>query len=203
MAVVALLIGGNSVSAQEVRASITGIVQDASGAAISGAKVVVTNLQQNTTVETVTNATGNYVTPLLQPGEYRMTVTFPGFNQYVRPSIILQMQDRARVDVQLKLGEITETVTVTDSVSMIESETASRSQTINNAIIADVPTQGRSAFQLAWAAAGVVKKGDWRFLRAFDTAGQSNFSVNGGLNKQNEESCFVTGLMRFTWSANQ
>ncbi|MCC7343223.1 MAG: TonB-dependent receptor [Bryobacterales bacterium] len=186
MAVVALLIGGNSVSAQEVRASITGIVQDASGAAISGAKVAVTNVQQNTTVETVTNATGNYVTPLLQPGEYRMTVTFPGFNQYVRPSIILQMQDRARVDVQLKLGEITETVTVTDSVSMIESETASRSQTINNAIIADVPTQGRSAFQLAWAAAGVVKKGDWRFLRAFDTAGQSNFSVNGGLNKQNE-----------------
>lgn len=186
IAVLALLIGGEKVSAQEVRASITGIVQDASGAAVSGARVVVTNLQQNTSVETVTNAAGNYVTPLLQPGEYRMTVTFPGFSQYVRPSIVLQMQDRARVDVQLALGEITESVTVTDSVSMIESETASRSQTINNAIIADVPTQGRNAFQLAWAAAGVVKKGDWRFLRSFDTGGNSNFAVNGGLNKQNE-----------------
>ncbi len=186
MATLAILMGGLAVSAQEVRASITGIVQDASGAAVSGAKVAVTNLQQNTTVETVTNASGNYVTPLLQPGEYKMTVTFPGFSQYVRPSIVLQMQDRARVDVQLKLGEVTESVTVTDSVSMIESETASRSQTINNALIADVPTQGRNAMQLAWAAAGVVKKGDWRFLRAFDTAGNSNFSVNGGLNKQNE-----------------
>ena len=184
--VLALLVGGHKVSAQEVRASITGIVQDASGAAVSGAKVAVTNLQQNTTVETVSNASGNYVTPLLQPGEYRMTVTFPGFSQYVRPSIVLQMQDRARVDVQLVLGEITESVTVTDSVSLIESETASRSQTINNAIIADVPTQGRNAMQLAWAAAGVVKKGGWRYLRAFDTAGNSNFAVNGGINKQNE-----------------
>ncbi|MCZ2154512.1 MAG: TonB-dependent receptor [Bryobacterales bacterium] len=186
LAVLALLLGSFTASAQEVRASITGIVQDATGAAIAGAKVVVTNLQTNTSVETVSNASGNYVTPLLQPGEYRMTVSFPGFNQYVRPSILLQMQDRARVDVQLTLGEITESVTVTDNVSLIESETASRSQTINNTLIADVPTQGRNAMQLAWSAAGVVKKGDWRFLRAFDTAGNSNFAVNGGLNKQNE-----------------
>lgn len=186
LAVLALLIGSYPASTQEVRASITGIVQDATGAAIAGAKVMVTNVQTNSSVETVSNASGNYVTPLLQPGEYRMTVSFPGFNQYIRPGIVLQMQDRARVDVQLTLGEITESVTVTDSVSMIESETASRSQTINNTLITDVPTQGRNAMQLAWAAAGVVKKGDWRYLRSFDTAGNSNFAVNGGLNKQNE-----------------
>ena len=174
MATLAILMGGLGVSAQEVRASITGIVQDASGAAVPGARVAVTNLQQNTTVETVTNASGNYVTPLLQPGEYKMTVTFPGFSQYVRPSIVLQMQDRARVDVQLKLGEVTESVTVTDSVSMIESETASRSQTINNTLIADVPA--RRTERDAACVGGcpvIVKKGDWRSCAPFDTAGNS------------------------------
>ena len=186
IAVLLILCSGQQGEAQEVRASITGIIQDASGAAISGARVAVTNIQQNTTVETVTNASGNYVTPFLTPGEYRMTVTFPGFSQYVRSSIVLQTQDRARVDVQLTLGEVTESVTVTDSVSLIESETASRSQVISNKLIEDVPTQGRNPFQLAWAAAGVVKSGDWRFLRSFDTGGTSGFSVNGGLVKENE-----------------
>ena len=172
--------------AQEVRASITGIIQDSSGAPIPGARIVVSNLQQNVSVETQSNATGNYVTPFLAPGEYKMTVQFTGFRQYVRSSIILETQDRARVDVTLTLGDVAESITVTDSVALVESETASRSQVIANKLIEDVPTQGRNPFQLAWAAAGVVKTGDWRFLRSFDTGGTSNFSVNGGRSRENE-----------------
>jgi len=171
---------------QEVRASITGIVTDASGAAVAGATVVVTSAESNVAVETKTNATGNYTTPFLNPGRYRMSVQFPGFKQYVRENIVLQTQDRARIDVALTLGEVSESVTVLESVSMLETETASRSQVIANKLIEEVPTQGRNPFQLAWAAAGVIKTGDWRYLRSFDTGGTSNFSVNGGLNKENE-----------------
>ena len=173
-------------SAQEVRASITGIVTDSTGAAVAGATVTVTSATSNVALETRTNAGGNYTTPFLNPGTYRLTVQFAGFKQYVRENIVLQTQDRARVDVALTIGEVSESVTVSESVSMLETETASRSQVIANKLIEEVPTQGRNPFQLAWAAAGVIKTGDWRFLRSFDTGGTSNFSVNGGVNKENE-----------------
>jgi hypothetical protein len=173
-------------SAQEVRASITGIVTDSTGAAVAGATVIVTSATSNVALETRTNVGGNYTTPFLNPGSYRLTVQFAGFKQYVRENIVLQTQDRARVDVSLTIGEVSESVTVSESVSMLETETASRSQVIANKLIEEVPTQGRNPFQLAWAAAGVIKTGDWRFLRSFDSGGTSNFSVNGGLNKENE-----------------
>ena len=181
-----VLLGAVPLAAQEVRASITGIVTDSTGAAVAGATVTITSAESNIAVETRTNASGNYTTPFLNPGRYRLTVQFAGFKQYVRENIVLQTQDRARVDVPLTIGEVSESVTVSESVSMLETETASRSQVIANKLIEEVPTQGRNPFQLAWAAAGVIKTGDWRFLRSFDTGGTSNFSVNGGLNKENE-----------------
>ncbi|MCO5353271.1 MAG: carboxypeptidase-like regulatory domain-containing protein [Bryobacteraceae bacterium] len=186
VAVFAVSLAVAPASAQEVRASITGIVTDSTGAAVAGATVTVTSATSNVALETRTNAGGNYTTPFLNPGTYRLTVQFAGFKQYVRENIVLQTQDRARVDVSLTIGEVSESVTVSESVSMLETETASRSQVIANKLIEEVPTQGRNPFQLAWAAAGVIKTGDWRFLRSFDTGGTSNFSVNGGVNKENE-----------------
>ncbi|HRJ21979.1 MAG TPA: carboxypeptidase regulatory-like domain-containing protein, partial [Bryobacteraceae bacterium] len=186
LAVFAVSLAVAPASAQEVRASITGIVTDSTGAAVAGATVTVTSATSNVALETRTNAGGNYTTPFLNPGTYRLTVQFAGFKQYVRENIVLQTQDRARVDVSLTIGEVSESVTVSESVSMLETETASRSQVIANKLIEEVPTQGRNPFQLAWAAAGVIKTGDWRFLRSFDTGGTSNFSVNGGVNKENE-----------------
>jgi hypothetical protein len=60
-------------------------------------------------------------------------------------------------------------------VSALETETASRSQIISNQLIANLPTQGRNPFQIAWAAPGVVKTGGWRYLRSFDIGGTSGF----------------------------
>jgi hypothetical protein len=175
-----------SAVAQEVRASITGLVTDSSGAAVAGAQVTATRTDRNVAIETRTNEGGNYTTPFLDPGIYRVTVQLPGFKQYVRERVELQTQDRARLDVTLEVGDIAESVSVTDSISQLETETASRSQVISNKLIEQVPTQGRNPFQLAWAAGGVIKTGDWRYLRSFDVGGTSNFSVNGGVNRENE-----------------
>lgn len=173
-------------NSQEVRASITGLVTDPTGAPVANALVTVTNLANNISVAAQTNDTGNYVTPFLAPGQYELTAGAPGFKKFVRQNIILQSQDKARVDVKLEVGEVTTSVTVTESVSQLQTETASRGQTLASEIIANVPTQGRNPFQIAWAAPGVIKSGSWRYLRSFDIGGTSGMSINGGREKENE-----------------
>ncbi len=175
-----------SVSAQEVRAALTGVVYDPSGAPVAGAKVSATNVSQQVSISAESNVTGDYRLPHLVPGAYLLTVEAPGFKRFIRENIILRAQDVRRIDVTLELGEVVESVTVSEAVSQLETETATRSQVIANELIMELPTQGRNPWQLAWAAAGVVKTGSWRYLRTLDIAGTSNVSINGGRNRENE-----------------
>lgn len=180
------VIPSTRLAAQEVRASVTGIVTDSSGAAVANATVTVVNVGNRVAVSTTTNQTGNYVTPFLAPGVYELTIEAQGFKKFVRQNMVLQLQDKARVDAQLEVGDLTQNVTVSDAVSTLETETASRSTTLSNEMIANLPTQGRNPFQIAWAAPGVFKAGGWRYLRSFDIAGTSGFSANGGRSSENE-----------------
>src|SRR6185503_13638773 len=124
--------------AQEVRASISGVISDPSGAPIPGAMVNATNVSKNTRVSTQSNDSGNYLTPFLEPGTYTLTVERDGFKRFQREQIILQTLDKARVDVQLQVGAVSESVTVSSSVSPLQTETASRSQIISNELIANL-----------------------------------------------------------------
>ncbi len=172
--------------AQEVRASISGIVTDPTGAPIAGATITVTSAATNATVVTQSADSGNYLTSFLSPGTYRITVEHAGFKKFVAESITLATLDKARVDVQLQIGSISDSVTVTSVTPSIETETASRGTSISNELIANLPTQGRNPFQIAWAAPGVFKAGGWRYLRSFDIGGTTGFSVNGGRSSENE-----------------
>jgi hypothetical protein len=176
----------NNATAQEVRASITGVVTDSSGAPVVGATVTATNVAQNVSVSTQTNESGIYLTPYLVPGVYRVTAELQGFKRVVRENVVLQTQDRARLDLSLEVGEMTQSVTVSADVSLLQTESSTRSQVIATELINQVPTQGRNPFQIAWAAPGVIKTGGWRYLRSFDIAGTTNFAVNGGRNRENE-----------------
>jgi hypothetical protein len=174
------------VRAQDVRASISGIVTDPSGAPVVSATVAVTSVTTNSRVSTSTNETGYYVTPFLTPGAYTLSAERPGFRKFVRENIVLQSLDKARIDVELQIGALTDSVTVTAAVTSLQTETATRGQTLSNELIDNVPTQGRNPFQIAWAAPGVVKTGTFRYLRSFDIGGTSGMSINGGRNKENE-----------------
>ncbi|HSB16935.1 MAG TPA: TonB-dependent receptor [Bryobacteraceae bacterium] len=176
----------SAANAQEVRASLTGIVSDPSGAPVAGATITVVNLSTNITVSAQTNPTGNYTVPFLAPGTYRMTVQQQGFRRFVRENIVLEAQARVRIDASLELGELSQSVTVSESVSLLQTESATRAQVISNDLLANVPTQGRNPFQIAWTAPGVIKTGSWRYLRSFDIGGTSGLSINGGRNKENE-----------------
>lgn len=174
------------VKAQEVRATLSGIVTDASGAPVPAAAVTLTSVERNVSTQSQTNESGNYAFPFVAPGTYRLTVERAGFKKYSRENILLEAQDRARADVTLDLGDLTQSVTVQADVSLLQTETASRGQIISNQIISNLPTQGRNPFQIAWSMPGVVKTGDWRYLRSFDIGGTTGFSINGGKRGDNE-----------------
>ena len=174
---------------QEIRASISGIVTDPTGAPVAGAVVTTTSVATNSSVTTVTNEAGSYLTPFLAPGSYTLGVEHTGFKKFVRENIGLESLDKARIDVQLQIGALADSITVSAAVSTLQTETASRGQTISNELIANVPTQGRNPFQIAWAAPGIVKTGSWRYLRSFDIGGTTGMSINGGKNKENEVGC--------------
>ncbi len=185
---------------QEVRATITGQIVDPTGAAVAGASVNVTNTATRTVVSAKSNETGNFATPFLPPGMYELTVEAPGFKRFVRQNIILQAQDKLRLDVRMEVGDVNTSVTVSDSVSQLQTETASRSQVLASEIIANVPTQGRNPFQIAWAAAGVIKGSGWRYLRSFDIAGTTSITINGGREGQNEVLLDGISNVRAEWT---
>ena len=174
------------VHAQEYRASINGTVTDPSSAPIPGATVTVTNLERNVSFSSETSVEGTYVVSFLQPGHYRVEAQLPGFKRYVRSGIELRVNDKLRVDIQLELGEVSDTVTVSGQAQALDVDTASRGTIISNKELFNVPTSGRNPFQLAWLSPGVIKQGTWRYLRPLDIAGSSGMSINGGRPQENE-----------------
>ncbi len=135
--------------AQEFRATLVGRVTDTSGASIAGARIGVTNMETNTTSSTLTTDTGDYVVPALLPGRYRLEVDQPGFRKHVREGITLNIRDRTSVDVQLELGELNSSVTVTADVSLIETSSASRGAMVTGRTITDMPLNAASELQRA------------------------------------------------------
>src|SRR5213080_4625100 len=103
---VLLLLGVSTSNAQEVRASISGIVTDPTGAPVVRATVKVTNVATNTAVVAETNETGSYLTPYLPPGAYLLTVEHPGFKNFLRENIVLESLDKVRLDIGLELGAL-------------------------------------------------------------------------------------------------
>ena len=102
-----------TVPAQESRGTLQGRVTDSSGAAVPGATVEVLNLATGVVVTSVTNEQGSYRAPLLNPGNYRVTVSLSGFNKFVSDQIEVHVADVLTVDATLKVGSLTDEVTVT------------------------------------------------------------------------------------------
>ena len=98
--------------AQVPTAELTGTVTDPSGAVVAGAKVVITNVATNIERSTVTNEAGIYIAPALQPGTYSVRISQTGFRAAQRSEILLQVSQTARLDIQLEVGNVTETVEI-------------------------------------------------------------------------------------------
>jgi hypothetical protein len=143
--------------AQTSTATLTGTIRDASGANLPGVMITVTNMDRNTPQTLISNDAGNYVVPALVPGTYSVMAELPGFKKFLREEITLQVNQTVRVDIELSLGGVSETVEVTAAVSMVETETSSRGSVIDEKKIVELPLNGRDYNQLALLSPGVHK----------------------------------------------
>lgn len=144
----ALLFSVTALTALSQTAQVTGRVSDSSGAVVPGAQVTVTNQNTGLNRESVTNNEGNYTVPLLQPGEYRIAVKKDGFKPVVRQGVVLNVEQVARLDFSLEAGAVTETVTITSDAPLLNRETTSVGQVVDNKTIVTLPLNGRNYSQL-------------------------------------------------------
>jgi hypothetical protein len=179
LALLAALLTSAPAGAQETRGSITGTVTDPTGAAIAGAKVVMTNTETNTAVEGETGPTGVYSVPYLLPGRYRVSVEAPGFKRVVREGIELRISDRLNLDLQLEVGGVAETINVTAETPLLEVSTATTGQVIDRRRIAELPLAEGNPLTLVQLAPGIVVFGNYTSNSALSSSGPSNFEVNG------------------------
>src|SRR5213594_269959 len=137
-----LLLGTVSVLAQ-TQAVISGVIRDGSGAVIPGATITVTNPATNFVRSAVSNEAGVYSFPALQPGGYNIKVELPGFRT-ITGNVELQVQQSARQDFTLQVGQVSETVEVSSTADLLQAETATVGAVVENKIITELPLNGRS-----------------------------------------------------------
>ena len=157
---------------------ITGLISDPAGTSVPGARVAVTNIDTGIKRESSTNDQGYYTVPLLNPGNYELTVQKTGFKGVTRPGIKLDVSQIARVDLGLTLGEVKDSVTVIAEAPILTSENATIGQVIGNKKILDLPLNGRDFTQLATLVPGAISRGTNASLEA------PAISVNGSRNSK-------------------
>lgn len=151
------LFGGTvSLQAQEARASIEGKVTDQQGALIPGARVTVTAEQTNVSQTTTANERGAWTVRFLIPGSYRIVVSAEGFKASERKGLVLQTADIKQMDIALEIGNVTETLTVTAEVPLVDTTVATSGTVIETEVVTEIPLMSRIPFQLATMSPGVM-----------------------------------------------
>ena len=137
---VALLLAASPLLAQGTgSATLIGNVTDSSNAAIAGAKITVVNTGTQFTSTGATNAEGAYYVPYLIPGNYRLTIEVAGFKTYVRDGIELRINESPRINVQMEVGSVTESVNVNSATPLLETETAAAGQVMDGDTVVKLP----------------------------------------------------------------
>lgn len=127
---------------------ITGNVNDPSGAALVGAEITITNLATNQMRQVITSSGGNFTAPFLVPGRYKLEAKAPGFKSAVAAERTLQVGDVLRVDFDLQVGAVTESVQVSASAEMLQTANTATGTVIEQKRIVELPLNGRNYLQL-------------------------------------------------------
>ncbi len=154
LAAVLILSGVGVASAQT--AQVAGTITDASGGAVPGASVTVTNVATNDARLTTSNEQGRYSVPFLPSGGYTIKCELQGFQTTLREGIVLETDQEVRVDFALQTGAFTEQVLIVGT-PVLASDTSSIGQVVTGKTISDLPLNGRNFLQLARLASGVLE----------------------------------------------
>ena len=134
--------------AQVSTGTVVGVVEDATGAVVPNAEVIVKQTATGEARSTRTNGSGEFNVPFLQPGGYSVTSTAGGFKTKTLSGITLQVDQTVNLRITLEVGSSTETIEVTGAAPLVDSATSSLGQVIANKQIIDLPLNGRNPFAL-------------------------------------------------------
>src|SRR5229473_5812294 len=183
-----------TLSAQQTSATLLGTVVDTSGASIPNVTIRAVNLGTNIKREAVTDAAGNYSLTYLPAGNYHLTAQREGFQAQQIESITLQVDQTARMDFTLKVGNVSDTVEVSATAALLQTENASVGTVIDSAKIVELPLNGRNFIQLAQLIPGVqagtpgsitVRRGRGSVGQTDSAYGSTAASANGSRDTAN------------------
>ncbi len=129
--------------------TITGTITDPSGAVVMGARVLVRNEATNAVRDAVTNDDGDYTVALLPPGRYSVSVESAGFRRSVIHNVTVDVDQTVRLDFALLVGAVTEEVNVTDTPPIVQTDTSTVGQVVNNRLVQELPLNERNFLSFA------------------------------------------------------
>src|SRR5690349_15901350 len=172
--VLLLLVAVSAPAYAQNTGAVTGTVKDASGAVLPGVGIKAVNSGTNAERTAITDERGDYTIPLLPVGTYTINAELPGFKTGVAENIKVNVNDKARIDFSLQVGAINEKLVVTESTPLVQSETSSVGNVIDNQKVVELPLNGRqfeSLSQLVPGALSPAPGSTLGFRGGFNSAG--------------------------------
>ena len=164
-----------SAFAQFDTAVVLGTTRDQSGNVVPGAAIKLLNVETGIQATTTTNDTGDYLFLNVKIGTYKLTAEKPGFSAANADNVGVSVNARQRVDFSLKVGQVTESINVTEGVIAVESDSSDRGLVVVRKQIVDLPLNGRNYADLALLSTG-VRRSDYAVA---NPPREGSFNVNG------------------------
>lgn len=181
-----LLCGANAAWAQDVTATITGTVTDPSGAPLAGATVTAHDTERGTNWTSVTNDSGIYNIVGVPVGNYTLKVENKGFQISAVPAFTLVLNQIARIDVQMKVGSVSETVEVSGETPLLQTQSSEVSTLIDANTVSSLPLASRNYLQLTLLAPGVTNVDPDSLRQQQTMLGAGRPYINGNREQANE-----------------
>lgn len=183
-----------SAPAQSISGDLVVKVGDSSSAAVVGAKLVLTEVETKVRQESVTDTQGLALLLQLKPGLYQLDVTMSGFQPQTVKDIRIQVGQRARVDVEMQVGQLTESVTVSAAATtLLNKESAAIGQVLEHESIVNLPLSGRNFIQLATLTSGAVPIGIGT-SPASSWTGRSDMTLSIAGGRESNNSFLLNGI---------
>ena len=179
---VAIAFLGVFAMAQTPTGSIQGLVTDKSGAVVQGATITIVQTTTNEARNTVTDASGRYNVPFIDPGTYNITADAKGFRSSRQENVLVQVTETRAINFQLEVGAVNQTVQVTTTTQALDVDTSTLGETIQSQTLLELPNNGRNIFSFALLVPGVNNG-----VPGSSEAGASTPHIGGSRNGNNEQ----------------
>jgi len=203
VALFAVLCAGSTALAQVTTGSILGTIHDSTGAVVPGATVTITDTGKGTSSVVKTDGSGDYVVPFLIPGAYNISVEMEGFKRSVSNNVVLDIDQRARVDMALELGGTSETVQVNTAPPLIKTDSSELGDVVGKTQVQNLPLNGRNFATLVYLVPGVTPGQAGENLSgssSFNPRAASNFNALGS--QANTNGYLVDGIIDNEYTFN-